>query len=370
MRIGIDCRLAGAQHAGIGRYIQNLVVRLVSRTDSHKVEWFLFFHDQSQAREVLGRYFAGLQKNSALVFIPIRHYSIAEQMKLPGIFAQAKLDLLHVPHFNVPLMYRGKLVVTIHDLLWHEYRGAQVTTLKPWQYWFKYLGYKWVTAQAVRKAQAILVPARTIQRTLERYYPWTSSKTIVTKEGVETPAQVAPASSPTKKQLLYVGSLYPHKNIRLVIEALKKLPQYSLLIAGARNVFQEQIKTYVKLQGVTQQVEFLGYVPDQELNKRYHQVTALVQPSLSEGFGLTGVEAMAQGVPVLASNIPIFQEIYGDAAVFFDPRSVESFVKAVDKLENANRQTVIKRGLKQVEQYSWDAMAEQTFQVYQRVLGY
>ncbi len=369
MRIGIDCRLAGAQHAGIGRYIQNLVVRLISRPG--KDEWVLFFHDQDQAKAVLGKAFAQFVSEAGggeVIYAPIRHYSLAEQRQLPGIFRRAKLDLLHVPHFNVPVSYRGKLVVTIHDLLWHEYRGTQVTTLKPWQYWFKYLGYKWVTGRAVAKAQKILVPAKTIQRTLERYYPKSSSKIVVTKEGVEAPAKVVINDQPKSKELLYIGSLYPHKNVRLVIEALKKVPDYTLVIAGARSVFQDQVKAYVKQQGVDNQVRFLGYVPDNEMQALYRQVTALVQPSLSEGFGLTGVEAMANGVPVLASNIPIFQEIYGEAALFFDPQSVESLVRAIDKLEHSNRSTFIKRGLKQVAQYSWDDMAEQTYAVYQQVL--
>jgi glycosyltransferase involved in cell wall biosynthesis len=368
MRIGIDCRLAGAQHAGIGRYIQKLVEQLVTRKYKPEVVWVLFFHDQAQAQEVLGKKFDRMSKAEQLVYIPIRHYSVAEQSQLPQVFHRAKLDLLHVPHFNVPVLYRGKLVVTIHDLLWHEYRGAQVTTLKPWQYWFKYLGYKWVAAQAVKKANLILVPAKTIQKTLERYYHKSASKIVVTKEGVD-PIAVAPAVPKSQaRQLLYVGSLYPHKNVRLVIDSLKQLPGYTLLIVGARNVFQDQVKAYVKQHNLEKRVVFLGYVSDQELAKVYHQVEALVQPSLSEGFGLTGVEAMAHKVPVLASNIPIFQEIYGDAATFFNPKSSESFVKAVQKLATINKQTVIKRGLKQVEQYSWQRMADETFTAYQKVL--
>ena len=128
--IGIDCRLAGLKHAGIGRYVANLVSRL-PKLDS-QINWVLFFSDSEQAQEVLpNNQDIPLIK---IIFAPIKHYSLAEQVQLPTIFNQEKLDLLHVPHFNVPWFYKGKTVITIHDLLWHEYRGLNATTLSPWKY--------------------------------------------------------------------------------------------------------------------------------------------------------------------------------------------------------------------------------------------
>jgi len=367
MRIGIDCRLSGPKHAGIGRYIHNLIIKLPALLPD--VTWVYFVNDSSQA---VGLDFPNLE----VITVPIRHYSLAEQLKLPGIFAGAKLDLLHVPHFNVPLFYQGKVCVTIHDLLWHEYRGTHVTTLSPFVYWLKYLAYRVVASQAIKKAQAIIVPAKTIKRTLQRYYPGLKPKIFVTKEGIAAEFQkpdkaglsIKLALPPNRKILLYVGSLYPHKNINLVLSALAELPEYHLVLVGARNIFQDQIKTAAHQTGVESQVIMAGYLSDEELRHLMSQAWALIQPSLSEGFGLTGVEAMAAGLPVVASQIPIFQEIYGQAAIFFDPTSQASLVTALTSLDAHHREHLIKAGTHQAQLYSWGTMAQETLQVYQTIL--
>src|SRR5579859_1068350 len=362
--IGIDCRLAGHRHAGIGRYIENLVVRLPNLAT--EIQWVYFFHDQQQADEVLG----SEQKNVKVVLAPFRHYFIDEQLQLPTLFAQENLDLLHVPHFNVPLFYKKKFLITIHDLLWHEQQGLDVTTLPKWQYSIKYIAYRYVATQAVKRAVAIFVPAETIKRVITKYYPDTQNKVLVTKEGVDEHLKTTKRKSDMKpKTFLYVGSLYPHKNLKLVIDALAKLPDYKLLVVGTRNVFQKQTQEYVRKQKREKQVEFLGYVPDEKLRGLYQEVTALVQPSLSEGFGLTGVEAMAAATPVLASNIPIFIEIYQDGALYFDPHSVESFCAAARSLEKTDRNELQKKETAVAQQYSWQKMAEKTLGEYLHQLG-
>lgn len=375
IRIGIDCRLSGSAHAGIGRYIENLILRLPQIAP--EFEWVYFFHDLSQWQELLHtahpKQRLGLKKVTVR-YVPIRHYTLAEQLRLPGIFTQEKLDLLHVPHFNAPLLNRVPTVVTIHDLLWHEYRGNTVTTLPPWVYWLKYIGYKKVVSQAVQQAVKVIVPTETIKRTLLQQYPKLQSKIVVTHEGVDqrllSSQQLTTLPKKARQSLLYVGSLYPHKNIRLVIDALQQLHAYELIIVGSRNVFQKEVETYSQKQGVANRVIFTGYLSDQALNKLFQQVTALVQPSLSEGFGLTGVEAMAAGIPVLASRIPIFEEIYQEASIYFDPHSVNSFVSAVQKLAKSNRQSIINKGKKVAARYSWDTMTIQTVAAYRSALGF
>lgn len=367
-KIGIDCRLSGNTHAGIGRYIEELILRLPALEPQK--EWVFFFAEQKQVSEYLKKTNSRF-KNIKLVIAPIKHYSLAEQWRLPMIFAKEKLDLLHVPHFNVPLFYRGRLVVTIHDLLWHEFVGLQVTTLKPHIYFLKYLAYRLTTRIAVSKANVILVPAQTIKAVVAKYYPWAKAKIKVTTEGFSQEfAPKAPkklAARPVSKLLIYVGSLYPHKNIEVVLKALPNLPDYQLQIVGARNVFQDQARALVKKYQVEDQVTFAGYLEDQKLKTLMDQALALVQPSLSEGFGLTGVEAMAAGLPVLASDIPIFKEIYQDGAIFFDPSQAHDFVQAVEQLEKTNRTQLAKKGQQVVSQYSWEEMADQTLAVYNSI---
>lgn len=362
-KIGIDCRLSGNAHAGIGRYIEELIVRL-PKLDKNK-QWVLFFYSRQQANDFLEK-LVPKPSNIKIIIAPIRHYSIEEQLKMPGIFAQEELDVLHIPHFNVPIFYRGKVVVTIHDLLWHEFKGLNVTTLKPYLYYLKYLAYRFITKMAIKKAFQIIVPAQTIKKTVIKYYPWAKKKITVTREGHSERFRPLVNNSGPNKTILYVGSLYPHKNVDVILKALKSLPQYHLEIIGARNIFQEQTEMKSVKLDVHRQVAFLGYLSDEELNKKMAESFALVQPSLSEGFGLTGIEAMTAGIPVIASDIPIFREIYQDGAIFFDPQYPTDFVKAVNKFETINRKALIKKGINIAKQYSWDKMTKETLAVYHK----
>lgn len=364
MRIGIDCRLAGPDHAGIGRYTAELVNNLLST--SNTIEWVLFCSNQQQAEYLIG---SNKSKRVRAVICTIQHYSLAEQFLLPWIFYREKLDLLHVPHFNVPLAYRKPYFITIHDLLWHHHRGQQVTTLHPWIYWLKYLGYRLVASQAIKTAKHIFVPSEEIKQTLHQYYPTMRNKIEVTYEGVNLePPQTLRKSLP-KNYLLFVGSLYPHKNIAVVLKALQELPELQLVLVGSRSVFSQQIHQLVTTLDVEKQVTFFGRATEGELHTLYKNAYALVQPSLSEGFGLTGIEAMATGTPVIASDISIFHEVYQDAAVFCQPHDPKSFVQAIQQLPKHSKD-LRALGLKLSKQYSWQKMASATLSAYQRFLAH
>ncbi len=371
IHIGIDVRLAGDRHAGIGRYTQNLVNQLLLQAPKNYFFSF-FFYSQEQADNVLANAKQISQDNYKVIIAPISHYSLKEQLKLPKIFNKEKLDLLHVPHFNIPLMYQKKLVVTIHDLLWHEYKGGEATTLSPLKYNLKYCFYRLIVKQAVTKAQQIIVPAQTIKQTITKYYPKVVNKITVTTEGgrlIKTSTSKDKIKK-LKNTLLFVGSLYPHKNIKLVLKALKQLPKFQLLIVGSRSIFTEQTKELAKNIAVDNQVKFLGYLTDTELTRKYQQVTALVQPSFSEGFGLTGIEAMLLNTPVLASSIPIFREIYQDSVYYFSPHSELSFINALNQLPSDPQQTEkLQQAKKLASSYSWKKMTQKTLAVYQTVLS-
>jgi glycosyltransferase involved in cell wall biosynthesis len=365
-RIGIDCRLAGQRHAGIGRYTENLVRELLQLPN--QVCWVLFFSDQEQADQVLAPISAACRKKTEVVLAPFRHYSLREQVEMPRLFQQKHLDILHVPHFNVPLFYSGKVVVTIHDLLWHEYKGADVTTLPMWQYWPKYTMYRLTVNRAVERANRIIVPAKTVASQVSQYYPDATSKILVTPEGVDERFFTQKAAAQPQKYLVYLGSLYPHKNVRLVLQALGSLKDYTLKIVSARTVFQANIEKDVRRLNLGSRVEFLGFLTDDEIAHQLGNATALVQPSLSEGFGLTGIEAMAAGTPVLASDIPIFREVYRDHATFFDPHSVDAFVNAVHSVEQLNRLKFTEDARQFVKTYQWSKMAKQTMSLYTSIL--
>ena len=370
-RIGIDCRLSGNTHAGIGRYIENLITRLPL---DKGIEWVLFFSNQKQVPSQAAFEKAIQEHKISVNFVAVRHYTLAEQLKLPKIFADQKLDLLHVPHFNVPLGLKEnqKLIVTIHDLLWHEQKGLHVTTLSPWKYWLKYLGYKAVTSSAISRAKTILVPSIAVKNILKKYYSHADAKVVVTYEGADQyQSKKIHKSEKNSNTLLYVGSLYPHKNIVVVLKALQHNKNIRLEIAGSRNVFQENVRHQAQMLGVANQVSFLGYVADDQLLEKYQTSLALIQPSLSEGFGLTGLEAMSAGGNVLASSIPVFKEIYQDGAYYFDPRDPSDLSEAITRLQQQSSkeaQQMSQKSLEISKQYSWQTMVDQTVSEYLKLL--
>lgn len=341
-KVGIDVRMMGLKHAGIGRYVENLVRELKK---SKRFKFVLF-------------------RNGA------RHYSFKEQLLMPWIIWRSGVDLVHFPHFNVPIFCPVPFVVTIHDLTKHKSRGLETTTSLPPLYWLKYLGYLLVFWLVVRRAKKIIVPSNSVKEELIKQYKLNPNKVVVIYEGVSEKFQV-PSSKfkVTKPFVVYTGSLYPHKNIERLIRAVKRL-KVQLIICCSRSVFLERIKKKIKEMGAEKFVRLLGFIPDEELVRLYQGATALVQPSLMEGFDLTVVEAMAAGLPVVISDIPVHREICGEGAVYFDPHDVKDMAGKIKlTIENKKlRRELRKKGLKQVKNYSWQKMAKETLEIYKQSL--
>lgn len=359
-KVGLDCRLCGRAHGGIGRYELEVLSRIL-QTDQYR--FFVYVYDEKQRQELASR--LPFPEHITWKITPIHHYSLAEQTQLAYIFYRDSLDLLHVPHFNKPILYLRPTIITIHDLLWHQHRGPTVTTLPTWQYWLKYCMYRIVSSSAVRQARIILVPSKTIREAIRSLTAHDKKNILVTYEGVDDRFQPSLMKSRKANELLYVGSLYPHKNVSLLLEALLSRPTLKLIIVTSRDVFTQQFWSQVTQKHLTNRVELKQSITDAELIELYQTTSALVQPSFSEGFGLTGVEAMACQTQLLASDIPIFREIYGEQAFYFDPNKVASFLKAFDRSQRSP-----KYDQKQlVSRYNWDNTAAKTLQAYAKALS-
>lgn len=175
MRIVIDARLYGLENAGLGRYTINLINEL-QKIDNDN-EYFVLLKK---------RYFnqLNLASNWKKIQVDINHYSLNEQIKLPKIIKGLKPDLVHFLHFNVPVFYRGKFIVTIHDLLMHKQKGLEATTLTPSRYFLKRLGYKFVFGNAVKKSVKIIVPSQAVKDEVCYYYKLNTQKVVVAYEGI------------------------------------------------------------------------------------------------------------------------------------------------------------------------------------------
>lgn len=360
----MDARLYGLENAGLGRYLMNLL-KYLSEVDG-KNEYTLLLRKKYYNRLALPPRFSG-------VLADFKHYSFLEQIFLPLLILKYKPDLVHFPHFNVPLFSPRPYVVTIHDILMHRQRGLEATTLAPFLYFVKRLGYGGVFKQAVMGSKALIVPSNFVKKEIIRNYKVLPEKVRVVYEGVDIPGPLGPKPDVGAAYFIYSGNAYPHKNLKRLIEAIVELnigskEKVLLLIASARNVFTQRLERVIKETHAGRFVKLLGFVPDSELVSLYKHSLGFIFPSLSEGFGLPGLEAINAGTLAIISDIPVFREVYKDAAIYFNPHdfsSIATTIKEVLKLSREERKEKIEYGKEFVKRYSWRKMAEETLKIYE-----
>ena len=376
MRIGIDARIWGSYGRGVGRYIQNLVENL-ERVD-RKNHYFIFL------RENGFNSYRPKSKNFHKVLADVPWYGAQEQVIMPGIFSASNLDLLHVPHFNAPLLYRGKMVVTIHDLTMLKFGGKETSTLPAPVFFVKRVGLRLVTESAARRASAVIVLSQFVKDDVAKTFGISSKNIFVTYESGILAGKgradrereienVLEKYRITKPYFLYVGAFYPHKNVDRLVEAVKILNEKlkkpaQLVLAGGKDAFLEKVVRKALAVGALRYISLTDHVTDADLIDLYLESEAYVQPSLSEGFGLQTVEAMALGIPVVQSNASCLPEIAGEAALYFDPYDPRDMAAKLDKvLTSATlRKKLISKGLKRAKDFSWEKMARETLAVYRK----
>ncbi len=374
MRIGIDARFYGSLGKGLGRYTEKLIKNL--QEIDKKNQYFIFLLKENfQECEIVSQ-------NFHKIIVNCRWYTLKEQISLPLILNQYRLDLVHFPHFNVPLLYRKNFIVTIHDLILISFPTLRRTTLNPLFYRLKFLAYRFVINSAIKRAKKIITVSRFTKKDLLRNYSLSAEKIAITYEACEPrlksksdknrSVQVLEKYGIIKPYLLYVGNAYPHKNLEKLILAFqllrKRVGNLNLVLIGKEDYFFKKLKEKTKKQKTNEKIIFTGFVPDFELEEIYRHAQIYVFPSLYEGFGLPPLEAMAQGVPVASSNHPCMKEILENSVLYFDAQKKEDMAEKLHLLlqdENLKK-TLIARGLEQIKKYSWKVMAEKTLSLYQK----
>ena len=365
MKILIDARIYGPENTGNGRYTMNLVEGL-AETDKNN-DYIILLRK---------KYFDTLKlpDNWVKVLADFRHYTFTEQFRLPFLIYKYKPNLVHFPHLNVPILYFGKYIVTIHDMIMHKFKGGSATTRPFPVYQIWRTGYYLSFLKAVYGSEKILVPSNAVKRELMDYYKLKDGKINVIYEGFDAKIAKGKINKFVEPYFLYIGNAYPHKNLDNLVKAIVLLNKESaqrvnLLISSSRNVFTQRLRDIIfKLNG-DNFVKLLGFVPDNELGTLYKNSVGFTFASLSEGFGLTGLEAISSGTLLLASDIPVLKEVFEDNAIYFDPLSIYSISDAMQKAlrmspsERANR---ISNAQKFAKKYSWAKMAKETISVYER----
>jgi len=376
MRIGIDARLWN--ETGVGRYIRNLVWNL---QELDKVNTYVLFVDKRIKKQELR-----IKMDWTVIETDIRWHSVKEQLKFAKVLEKEHLDLVHFPYFSVPILYNRPFVITIHDLIINHYPTGKASTLPSPIYYIKLAGYKFVIKQAAQKAQHVIAVSEATKSEIEKHLQISSDKISVTYEGVE-PSLRAQQSKPQKEiatviswlrnddYFLYVGNAYPHKNLERLIEAFKLInndyPDSKLVFIGKEDYFYKRLKEKVTSLGLENNILFTGFVSEDELDVYYQNAIATIVPSLMEGFGLPGLEAMKRNCLVISSDIPSLREIYHEAAVYFDPLAPASMHATIlEVLENKKKfQSYKEKGQKRVAFFSWRKMAEQTLKIYESCVG-
>jgi glycosyltransferase involved in cell wall biosynthesis len=374
MKIAIDARFLGPEGTGIGRYVEELV-RELEKIDQINKYYVLL---KSSNFDI----WKPLKPNFHRVLADARWYTPKEQFLIPQVLRKINPDLTHFPANAAPIITPGKIVLTIHDLIQVQSTDISSSTKSSFVFGVKRLAFKAALFRSARRAHKIIVPTNAIKDRVatdlkipadkiavtyeapdEKFFTWGEKKiSKFEKESVLKKHMIKPPF------LLYVGNVYPYKNLNRLVDALALLPkEISLACVGRRTPFHEKLNSFVKEKGLGSRVVMPGFVSDEDMAVLYHAAAAYAFPTLSEGFGLPAVEAMASRLPVVCSDIPVLKEVCGDNAEYFDPDDPLNIASKVSKVLNDRklRDRLIKEGLERAHQFSWRKMAAQTLLIYE-----
>jgi glycosyltransferase involved in cell wall biosynthesis len=386
-RIGIDARFYGPLGKGLGRYVQEITENVIMIDENCQYE-FVIFLSKNNYDEFSPHNFKNRQVKKVLA--DVSWYGFKEQFIFPFIIAKEKLDLIHFPHFNVPIFSFCPFVLTIHDLILTKFPSKRASTLTSFKYWFKHLMYRLVIKSALIRAKEIIAVSNFTKNDIINRFKIKEAKIKVVYEGVANLEKGRDSLFVAKLDkeetlmnynisgpyLLYVGNAYPHKNLNFLLNSFvvlnKEYNNFRLVLVGKEDYFYRQVKKEAIKLNLWQKVNknslviFTDYVPDAQLKILYNQAFAYVFPSLYEGFGLPPLEAMANSCPVISSNKASLPEILDEAALYFNPKDLHNFIDTFKKLIDNDdlREKQINLGKERVKNFNWWESARETLNIY------
>jgi glycosyltransferase involved in cell wall biosynthesis len=367
MLIGIDAsRATAARRTGTETYSLHLIRNLIDLGSGHR---FRLYTNGLPPAGLFG-------SDSALANVELRAIPFPRlwtHLRLSAEMAVLPPDVLFVPAHVLPSIHPRRSVVTVHDLGYLTYPEAHRSGDR------RYLD--WSTRWNARSATVVIVDSAATRSDLIRAYGVDDRKIRVIYLGRDEMlapvrddqalAEVRVRNGIVGRYLLYVGTLQPRKNLARVIDAFAWLsgdPAFSdvqLVLAGKKGWLYDDLFTQVERMGLPGRVIFPGYIEDADLPALLSGALAFVFPSLFEGFGIPVLEAGACGVPVITSNTSSLPEVAGNAALLVDPHDVEAIASAMRRLitDDALRNELARRGLENVQRFSWEKCARETLAV-------
>jgi glycosyltransferase involved in cell wall biosynthesis len=384
MRIGIDARTIlnpeKGEAIGVGHYTYQLIRHLLEI--DHENEYVLFFDFRVREKDV---------KKFTKLNVKIKFYPFSDYKKyLPGAYneilgmatlAREKLDIIHStsPSSRIPTSYRGKTIVTVHDLA--SYKLPDIFPK------LKVAKFKATTNLMVNKADKIIAVSNSTKNDLCSIFGCSQDKVSVIYSGFDKrlleESKVSREKvlekygiNDGKKYILFLGTLEPVKNLTRLFEAYKIFKEkcqkgngscdYKLVVAGKNGWLGKEYRQAVKDLGIAKDVIFTGYIIGDELVPLFKNAEFFVMPSLYEGFGTTVLEAFATGTPAIVSNVSSIPEIAGDAALMVNPLDVQEIAEAMVRMsaDDKLRYDLRQKGFQQVEKFNWEKTAKETLEVY------
>lgn len=384
MRIGIDARfLTHPQPGGFKTYTENLITALASLDQENEYVLYLDRIPSDQDMVPVQPNFDRRVVSGALPFIGVPW---REQIGLARQAAKDRLDLFHAPCLTAPLYLNCPLVVTVHDMIWaFPQRFSQNGSRSFKRMLMEKYNYA-IPNAAMKRASAVITVSRAARESIVEYsHLWAdrifvtyeaaspSFKQIKTEQVLETVRQKYDL---TADFILAIGSADPRKNITTLVQAYALLPQelkerYQLVIVWTHSLLADELSKKLEQLGVAEHVRFLRQVSTDDLVLLYNLASLFVFPSLYEGFGLPLLEAMACGVPVIASNNSSIPEVVGEAALLFDARDSQGVSAAIRSVltDETIKLRLRDAGLKRAAEFSWEKCAHETVVCYQYALN-
>lgn len=362
--IVIDARI---RRSSTGRYTDRLVTHLQNIDKQNKYTILVEADDDWQMDN----------PNFSTLKIPFAQFSFnpLDQIKFAQALYRLKPDLVHFTMTQQPLFYFGKIVTTTHDLT--MFRHTRPSRYNSFMHKLGIVLLRFMYWQSHRKSKRIIAPTIFVAGDIAKMHPFTKGKLVVTHEASEPPLKEAskPLAGVRKPFIMHVGAPFPHKNLDSLLKAFELIkieqPDLQLVLPGKmKDQFKKDFDGWLSENKFKDDVVVPGFVDDRELKWLYENTGCYVLPSLSEGFGLPGLEAMAHNAPVAAADNTCMPEVYGDAALFFNPLDIHNIAVVVNEIltnpEVADKLRTL--GKKRLSLYSWEKMSKLTLSVYDMVL--
>ncbi len=364
MRIGVDLSVIQSTKSGVDWYTYNVLNEMAGLLEPHEQLYLFSNRDNGFEQDMAGR------PGVVIIRSHFRYQEPWRQFLLPLLLRKHQIDVCFFTNFVVAVTAPCPMVLTIHDLSFKLFPRTHSLRNVIWT--------RSLVPVSVRRSARIIAVSNNTKLDLIRLMNVSNRKVEVIHEGVS--GEFTPNPGPDDKQaldrygivkpyLLFVGTLEPRKNINLLIKGFDKItndfPDVHLVLVGRRGWMAQAIFDELEQRELLGKVHITGYVREPDLPALYRGASALIYPSLYEGFGLPPLEAMASGTPVIVSRGSSLPEVVGDAGLYVNPLdSGELAVKIKEVLGDAGLAASLKeKGLRRAALFTWKNAAARTLDI-------